>query len=97
MTQLEKILQVCNAGDLPKKLADAEQDKVDVESEVQKRTALLGELTEEWEQCDKKIKEVATWLEKAKQTVESPHGKKKSLRDQLSIREVSSSCVYEPL
>ena len=44
-------------------------------------------MTEEWEQCEKKLKDVKSWLEKAKQTLESPLNKKRPLRDQLSLRE----------
>lgn len=33
------------------------------------------------------MKEVKTWIEKAKQNLESPQNKKKPLRDQHSIRE----------
>lgn len=44
-------------------------------------------MTEEWEQCEKKLKDVKSWLEKARQTLESPLNKKRPLRDQLSLRE----------
>ena len=44
-------------------------------------------MTEEWEQCEKKLKDVKNWLDKAKQTLESPLNKKRPLRDQLSLRE----------
>lgn len=44
-------------------------------------------MTEEWEQCEKKLKDVKVWLEKARQTLESPLNKKRPLRDQLSLRE----------
>merc|ERR1712071_464983 len=54
---------------------------------LQERSALLMEMTEEWEQCEKKLKDVKSWLEKAKQTLESPLNKKRPLRDQLSLRE----------
>jgi nesprin-1 len=51
------------------------------------QSALLQEMTEEWEQCEKKLKDVKAWLEKARQTLESPLNKKRPLRDQLSLRE----------
>ena len=51
------------------------------------QNALLQETSEEWEQCERKMKEVKTWIEKAKQSLESPQNKKKPLRDQHSIRE----------
>lgn len=48
---------------------------------------MLQEASEEWEQCEKKMKDARNWMEKAKQTLESPQNKKKSLRDQHAIRE----------
>jgi nesprin-1 len=51
------------------------------------QSALLLEMTEEWEQCEKKLKDVKSWLEKARQTLDSPLNKKRPLRDQLSLRE----------
>lgn len=44
-------------------------------------------MTEEWEQCEKKLKDVKAWLEKARQNLDSPLNKKRPLRDQLSLRE----------
>lgn len=44
-------------------------------------------MTEEWEQCEKKLKDVKSWLDKARQTLDSPLNKKRPLRDQLSLRE----------
>lgn len=44
-------------------------------------------MTEEWEQCEKKLKDVRAWLDKARQTLDSPLNKKRPLRDQLSLRE----------
>ena len=44
-------------------------------------------MTEEWEQCEKKLKDVKGWLDKARQSLESPLNKKRPLRDQLSLRE----------
>lgn len=51
------------------------------------QNALLQEASEEWEQCEKKMKDARNWMEKARQTLESPQNKKKSLRDQHAIRE----------
>lgn len=51
------------------------------------QNALLQEASEEWEQCERKMKDARNWMEKAKQTLESPQNKKKSLRDQHAIRE----------
>lgn len=44
-------------------------------------------MTEEWEQCEKKLKDVRAWLDKARQSLDSPLNKKRPLRDQLSLRE----------
>lgn len=51
------------------------------------QNALLQEASEEWEQCERKMKDVRGWMEKARQTLESPQNKKKPLRDQHAIRE----------
>ena len=51
------------------------------------QNALLQETSEEWEQCEKKMKDVKGWLEKARQNLESAQNKKKPLRDQHAIRE----------
>lgn len=51
------------------------------------KNALLQETSEEWEQCEKKMKDVCHWLEKTKQSLEAPQNKKKPLRDQLALRE----------
>lgn len=51
------------------------------------QNALLQEASEEWEQCERKMKDVRSWMEKARQTLELPQNKKKPLRDQHAIRE----------
>ena len=51
------------------------------------QNALLQETSEEWEQCERKMKDVKSWMEKARQSLESPQNKKKPLRDQHAIRE----------
>jgi len=48
---------------------------------------LLQETTEEWEQCERKLREAQAWLEKSKQSLEQPAGKRKPLRDQLATRD----------
>ncbi|XP_014483634.1 PREDICTED: nesprin-1 isoform X6 [Dinoponera quadriceps] len=85
--ELENIGQVTSVGDLPEKLAEAEEGKVQVEGQLLERNALLQEASEEWEQCERKMKDVRGWMEKARQTLESPQNKKKPLRDQHAIRE----------
>ncbi|KAL0110413.1 hypothetical protein PUN28_013801 [Cardiocondyla obscurior] len=85
--ELENIGQVTTVGDLPEKLAEAEEGKVQVEGQLLERNALLQEASEEWEQCERKMKDVRSWMEKARQTLELPQNKKKPLRDQHAIRE----------
>jgi len=85
--ELSRICQVSSVGVLADQMAEAEQSKSEVETLLQERSALLLEMTEEWEQCEKKLKDVKSWLEKAKQTLDSPLNKKRPLRDQLSLRE----------
>ncbi|XP_034936487.1 nesprin-1 isoform X11 [Chelonus insularis] len=85
--ELELIAQFTSVGDLPEKLAQIEEAKVEVEGQLLERNALLQEASEEWEQCEKKFKDVKSWLEKARQNLESPQNKKKPLRDQHAIRE----------
>jgi nesprin-1 len=54
---------------------------------------LLQETSEEWEQCERKMKDVKVWMEKARQSLESAQNKKKPLRDQHAIREKMLSDV----
>lgn len=51
------------------------------------KNALLQETSEEWEQCEKKMKDVRSCIDKFHQALESPQSKKRPLRDQLSLRE----------
>lgn len=48
---------------------------------------MLQEACEEWDQCERKIKDIRSWIEKTKQTIESAQHKKKPLRDQLGFGE----------
>lgn len=47
------------------------------------QNALLLELTEEWDQYEKKIKDVYNWIKKSRATFESPQYRNRPLRDQL--------------
>ncbi|GLH12193.1 Dystrophin, isoform B, partial [Gryllus bimaculatus] len=84
---LELIGQVASLGDLSEKLDEVTEAKGDVESQLLERNALLQETSEEWEQCEKKMKDVKSWIEKSRQSLDSPLYKKKPLRDQLTMRE----------
>jgi len=55
--ELGKITSVGSAGDLQEKLSETEKDKSEIESGLQERNALLLELTEEWDQCERKLKD----------------------------------------
>lgn len=87
--RLERIGELCSPGDLADMLDNVEQEESNWDSRLQEQLSLLQEMVEEWEQCERKIKEVAAWVEKAKTNLDSAHLKKKSLRDQLTAREVS--------
>ncbi|KAK9711342.1 hypothetical protein QE152_g25509 [Popillia japonica] len=85
--ELDHIASVTSVGDLPQKMEEAEEAKVEVESKILARNSLLQETSEEWEQCEKKIKDVRSWMDKTKSALESPQNKKKPLRDQHALRE----------
>jgi nesprin-1 len=51
------------------------------------KNALLQETSEEWEQCERKMKDVRSFIDKSHQALESPQNKKRPLRDQLGLRE----------
>lgn len=85
--ELGKITSVGSAGDLQEKLSETEKDKSEIESGLQERNALLLELTEEWDQCERKLKDTRVWAGKARDSLESLQNKKRPLRDQLNLRE----------
>ncbi|XP_074030429.1 muscle-specific protein 300 kDa isoform X10 [Leptinotarsa decemlineata] len=85
--ELEQIGNVTSVGDLPHKMEEAEEVKTEVEAIILERNALLQETSEEWEQCEKKIKDVRSWIEKTKTALDSQQNKKKPLRDQHGLRE----------
>ncbi|ERL91661.1 hypothetical protein D910_08989, partial [Dendroctonus ponderosae] len=85
--ELEYIGTVTTVGDLPKKMEHAEEVKTEAEAQILERNALLQETCEEWEQCEKKMKETRSWTEKTRAALESAQNKKKPLRDQHALRE----------
>ncbi|KAJ8895767.1 hypothetical protein PR048_001105 [Dryococelus australis] len=91
--ELEQLGELINVGDLPEKLEESEEAKGEVEAQLVERNALLQETSEEWEQCEKKMKDVRAWMEKSRQALESPQNKKRPLRDQLALREKMLSDV----
>ena len=54
---------------------------------------MLQEMTEEWEQCERKQKDTREWIEKARQSLDSLQNKKRPIREQLALRERMSSDV----
>jgi len=85
--EFNKIAQVSSTGDLTDKLNEAENAKNDIESQLMEKNALLQEMTEEWDQCEKKLKEASAWVAKSKDTLESLANKKRPIRDQLNLRD----------
>ncbi|XP_036345182.1 uncharacterized protein LOC118754415 [Rhagoletis pomonella] len=85
--ELEHIGQVTTVGDLKDKLQEAEDAKVSVEAVLLERNSLLQEACEEWDQCERKIKDIRSWIDKTKEALGSPQHKKKPLRDQLGYCE----------
>ncbi|XP_064211053.1 muscle-specific protein 300 kDa isoform X18 [Tribolium castaneum] len=85
--ELEHIGSVTSVGDLPTKMEEAEEAKTEVEASILERNALLQETSEEWEQCEKKMKDVRGWIEKTTTTLDSQQNKKKPLRDQHALCE----------
>jgi len=85
--ELKKISTVGSTGDLGDKLSDAEREKVDIESSLMEKNAILQEMTEEWDQCEKKLKEAKSWTSKAHDSLESLQNKKRPIRDQLNMRD----------
>ena len=91
--ELKKISSVCQSGDLSDKLCDVDRQKSEIESSMMEKNATLIEMTEEWEQCEKKLKETRSWISKAKDNLESYQNKKRPLRDQLNQREKMTSDI----
>lgn len=85
--ELDEITKVTAVAELRLKLQEAEEAKIDVEGKLLERNSLLMETSEEWEQCDKKMKDVKSWMEKTKSNMEGPNARKRPLRDQLGVNE----------
>jgi len=85
--ELKRIATVGSTGDLGDKLSDIEREKVDIESSLMEKNAILQEMTEEWDQCEKKLKETKTWIAKAHDGLDSLQNKKRPIRDQLNMRD----------
>lgn len=51
------------------------------------QNAFLQETAEEWEQCERKLKDVRAWIDKTVALLDSVPHKKKPLRDQHGLLE----------
>lgn len=51
------------------------------------QNTLLQETYEEWEQCERKLKDIRVWIDKISNNLESMQFKKKPLRDQHGLCE----------
>ncbi|XP_059468655.1 muscle-specific protein 300 kDa isoform X2 [Neocloeon triangulifer] len=76
-----------NTSDLQEKYDEVDELKTEVEGNLIETSALLQDTAEEWEQCEKKLKDVHAWIEKSRNALDSPQNKKKALKDQLAMRE----------
>ena len=85
--ELKRISSVGSSGDLGDKLSEVERSKSDIESVMMEKNATLQEMTEEWDQCEKKLKETKAWISKAQDSLDSLQNKKRSIRDQLNMRD----------
>ena len=57
------------------------------------QNSLLNEACEEWDQCERKIKDIRSWIDKTKQSLDSAQHKKKPLRDQLGFCEKTAADI----
>ena len=74
--ELKKIDSVGSSGDLSDKLSDVERQKSEIESSLMEKNATLQEMTEEWDQCEKKLREAKGNMEKTKMKIVEESGEK---------------------
>ncbi|KAK8784656.1 hypothetical protein V5799_008975 [Amblyomma americanum] len=84
---VQRIGRSCHVGPLLEKLDVAEERQRNLEGRLVQELALLQELVEEWEQCERKARDCQAWLERTRSSLEAPQLRRKSLRDQLALRE----------
>lgn len=48
---------------------------------------MLQEMTEEWEQCERKLRETREWAERSSQALDSLQGRRRPIRDQMAHRD----------
>ena len=51
------------------------------------QNAMLSEMTEEWEQCERKLASSREWVNSARKQLDALVDRKRPLRDQLAVRE----------
>lgn len=73
-TLINKIGDICDIADLLAILDADEEQQSSTESHLVEEVTLLNEMIEEWEQCERKIKEVTDWIGKCFSKLESPQG-----------------------
>jgi len=91
--ELKKIAAIGSMGDLGDKHTEIDREKVEIEANLMEKNAILSEMTEEWDQCEKKLKETQSWTMKARDSLESLTNKKRPIRDQLNMRDKMSSDI----
>ena len=91
--ELKKIDAVGSSGDLSDKLSDVERQKSEIESSLMEKNATLQEMTEEWDQCEKKLREAKAWISKAHDNLDSLQNRKRPIRDQINLREKTLSDI----
>lgn len=74
VTLINKIGDVCDIADLLAILDADEEQQALTESRLVEEVTLLNEMIEEWEQCERKLKEVTDWTSKCFSKLESPQG-----------------------
>ena len=56
-------------------------------SSARPQNAMLSEMSEEWEQCERKLASSREWVASARKQLDSLVDRKRPLRDQLAVRE----------
>ncbi|XP_043244080.1 nesprin-1-like [Amphibalanus amphitrite] len=90
-TELSSIGETSSVDALTERMSSCEHDKIETETLLKERMSLLMEMTEEWEQCERKMKDVHAWCATSRAALESQQARRRPLRDQLAFCEKMSS------
>ncbi|XP_037073133.1 uncharacterized protein LOC119094164 [Pollicipes pollicipes] len=90
-TELSSTGETSSVDALTERMSACEHDKIETETLLKERMSLLLEMTEEWEQCERKMREVQAWCQASRASLESQQARKRPLRDQLAFCEKMSS------